>query len=112
MYRDIELARALSNLPILKEVDDLKHQVDALRPLSREVEDRVLQKFRLDWNYHSNAIEGNPYTYGETVAFLMEGITAKGKTLKDHLDIKGHDDAIHYLLSVVKDKDYRLTESE
>jgi Fic family protein len=83
-----------------------------LRPLSREVEERVLQKFRLDWNYHSNAIEGNPYTYGETVAFLMEGITAKGKTLKDHLDIKGHDDAIHYLLGVVKDKDYRLTESE
>jgi hypothetical protein len=91
MYRDIELAKALSKLPILKEVDELKHQVDALRPLSREVEERVLQKFRLDWNYHSNAIEGNPYTYGETVAFLMEGITAKGKTLKDHLDIKGHD---------------------
>jgi Fic family protein len=112
MYRDIELAKALSKLPILKEVDELKHQVDALRPLSREVEERVLQKFRLDWNYHSNAIEGNPYTYGETVAFLMEGITAKGKTLKDHLDIKGHDDAIHYLLGVVKDKDYRLTESE
>ncbi len=112
MYRDTELAKALSRLHVLKEVDELQHQIDALRPLSREVEDRVLQKFRLDWNYHSNAIEGNPYTYGETVAFLMEGITAKGKTLKDHLDIKGHDDTIHYLLDVVKDKDYRLRESE
>lgn len=112
MYRNLELAKALSQIDLLQEVDDLKRQVDAMRPLPKEVEDRLLQKLRLDWNYHSNAIEGNPYTYGETVAFLMEGITAKGKTLKDHLDIKGHDDAIQYLLSIVKDKNYKLTEAE
>jgi Fic family protein len=112
MYRDIELAEALSKMDLLKEVDELKSQVDALRPLPKDIEERILQKFRLDWNYHSNAIEGNPYTFGETVAFLMEGITAKGKTLKDHLDIKGHDDAIQYLLSIVKDKSFQLTESE
>jgi Fic family protein len=111
-YRNIELAKALSQLEILREVNDLKNQIDAMRPLPKEIEERILQKLRLDWNYHSNAIEGNPYTYGETVAFLMEGITAKGKTLKDHLDIKGHDDAIQYLLSIVKGKDYRLNETE
>src|SRR5215207_9192521 len=105
MYRNLELAKALSGIDLLKEVDDLKRQIETLRPLPKAVEERILQKLRLDWNYHSNAIEGNPYTYGETVAFLMEGITAKGKTLKDHLDIKGHDDAIHYLLGVIKDKD-------
>ncbi|HEY5325876.1 MAG TPA: Fic family protein [Mucilaginibacter sp.] len=33
----------------------------------------------------------------------MEGITAKGKPLKDHLDIRGHNEAINFLLSIVKD---------
>lgn len=112
MYRNIELAIELSKIPIIKEIDSLKAQVDSLRPLPKETEQRILQKFRLDWNYHSNAIEGNPYTYGETVAFLLEGITAKGKTLKDHLDIKGHDESINYLLKVVKEKEYQLTEAE
>lgn len=111
-YRNIELAKALSQLEILGQIDDLKNKIDAMRPLPRESEARIMQKLRLDWNYHSNAIEGNPYTYGETVVFLMEGLTAKGKTLKDHLDIKGHDEAIEYLLSIVKDKDYHLNEAE
>lgn len=112
MFRNIELGKELSKIPQIAEIDNLKREVDLLRPLSKETEQRILQKFRLDWNYHSNAIEGNPYTYGETVAFLMEGITAKGKTLKDHLDIKGHDESITYLLKVVKDKEYQLTEVE
>lgn len=61
-----------------------------------------MQKFRLDWNYHSNAIEGNSLTYGETIAFLMEGLTAKGKPFKDHLDIRGHNEAIDFLMDLVK----------
>jgi len=64
----------------------------------------VMQKLRLEWNFHSNAIEGNRLNYGETVAFLMTGITAKGKSLKDHLDIRGHNEAILFLLSIVKDE--------
>ncbi|MDP9080134.1 MAG: Fic family protein [Bacteroidota bacterium] len=74
-----------------------------MRPLPADVEGKVMQKLRLDWNYHSNAIEGNKLSYGETVAFLMEGITAKGKPLKDHLDIRGHNEAINFLLAIVKD---------
>ena len=50
---------------ILQRVDKLKAAIDALRPIDREQELRILQKFRLDWNYHSNAPEGNTLTYGE-----------------------------------------------
>ncbi len=99
-----EFAIELSKHPILQELDELKTQLDALRPLSKELEDKVMQKLRLDWNYHSNAIEGNPYSYGETVTFILYGITAKGKTLKDHLDIKGHNESVKFLLNVVKDE--------
>lgn len=95
---------ALSELDFVSELDQIKAEIDAHRPLPKETEDRIMQKLRLDWNYHSNAIEGNQLDYGETVAFLMHGITAKGKTLKDHLDIKGHNQAIQLLLSIVKDE--------
>ncbi len=69
-----------------------------------------MQKFRLWWTYHSNAIEGNSLTQGETEMFLMEGLTAKGKPLKDHLDLRGHSNAINYLLGFIRDKEV-LTEA-
>ncbi len=80
----------------------LKAQLDALRPLSAEQEGRVMQKFRLDWNYHSNNIEGNSLTYGETKALLFFNITAQGKPLKDHLEITGHNEAINWVMDIVK----------
>ena len=89
---------------LLRQIDARKSAVDAFRPLTQEQEGRIMQKFRLDWNYHSNAIEGNSLTYGETIAFLMEGLTAKGKPFKDHLDIKGHNEGIDFLMHFVKNR--------
>lgn len=82
----------------------LKAQLDALRPISPEDEKRIWQKFRLDWNYHSNSIEGNRLTYGETKALLLYNITAEGKPLRDHFEILGHNTAIEWVLEVVKEK--------
>lgn len=86
---------------LLNQVDSLRADVHALHPLAPEAEVRVLQKFRLDWNYHSNAIEGNSLTYGETTALLMEGAVAQGKPMKDHEDIKGHNAALNTLLDLI-----------
>ncbi len=94
----------------LTRVTELRSQLDAVRPLPREVEERVMQKFRLWWTYHSNALEGNALTLGETQTFLMEGLTAKGKPLKDHLDIRGHHAAIDFLLEFIRKKE-TLTEA-
>ena len=98
------LAEALSQIELIQEIDQLKAEVDSHRPISKEIQDRIFQKFRLDWNYNSNAIEGNKLTYRETVALLMHGITAKGKPLKDHMDVKGHNEGINLLLDIVKSK--------
>jgi Fic family protein len=97
-------------LDSLSRVDELKREIDNLRPLQPEQERRILDKFRLDWNYHSNAIEGNRLTLGETRAFLMEGVTAHGKPLKDHLDIKGHNEVITFLEDFIRRKEV-LTEA-
>lgn len=88
----------------------LKKELDNLRPLTKEQEDTIMQKFRLDWNYHSNNLEGNSLTYGETKALLLYGITAQGKPLKDHFEITGHDEAIKWIEDLVKG-DYPLTEN-
>ena len=95
----------MNNTSIVHEISNLKSDVDKLRPIDKTQENRIMQKFRLDWNYNSNAIEGNSLDYGETAAFLMHGITAKGKPLKDYLDIKGHNEVIDYLLYIIKNKE-------
>lgn len=88
----------------------LKAELDTLRPLTEEAEQRIMQKFRLDWNYHSNNLEGNTLTFGETKALLLFNITAQGKPLKDHLEIKGHNEAILWILDLIQ-KERPLTES-
>lgn len=88
----------------------LKQELDALRPISPEQEAKIWQKFRFDWGYHSNNIEGNSLTFGETKSLLLHNITAQGKPLKDHIEITGHNEAINALVSFTKGVD-RLTES-
>lgn len=94
----------------LERAEKLKNDLDNLRPLDREAEARIMQKFRLDWNYHSNNLEGNSLTYGETKALILFGITAQGKPLKDHFEITGHNEAINWILEIVKGETV-LTES-
>jgi len=86
----------------LEKAEQLKAELDGLRPLDSEAEARIMQKFRLDWNYHSNNLEGNSLTYGETKALILFGITAQGKPLKDHFEITGHNEAINWILEIVK----------
>lgn len=81
---------------------ELKNELDNLRPIDKEKEAIIMQKFRLDWNYHSNHLEGNSLTYGETKALILFGITAQGKPLKDTLEITGHNEAINWVIDLVK----------
>lgn len=99
-----------SKMVEIKKALELKQELDTLRPINTEQEKRIMQKFRLDWNYHSNHLEGNTLTYGETKALLLFGVTAQGKPLKDTLEITGHNEAINWVIDVVK-KDYPLTEN-
>ncbi|MEC5172366.1 Fic family protein [Chryseobacterium nepalense] len=95
--------KILENLDEIQLIDEQKKLIDNHRPFSTELENKIFQKLKLDWNYNSNAIEGNQLSYGETVAFLNFGLTAKGKPFKDHLDIKGHNEAIGFMLQLIKE---------
>lgn len=95
---------------IITKMDQLREELDSLRPIPEDRMNRLNQKLRLDWNYHSNSIEGNTLTASETRAFLLHGITAKGKPFRDYIEMKGHDKAIKKLEDIVH-KDLNITES-
>ena len=86
----------------IEEIDRLKEELDALRPLPSDVVGRIEQKLRIESNYHSNAIEGNSLTLGETRSLILHGLTAHGKPMRDHLDIEGHDEAVKAIEDAIK----------
>lgn len=95
---------------LLQEIDLLKVEIDGLRPLPPEVERHIMDQFRLEWTYHSNAIEGNTLTYGETKAFLLHGLTAAGKPFRNYLEMRGHHQALDFLQILVRNQE-PLTEA-
>ncbi len=95
---------------IIERIDQLRTEVDSYRPLKPEQEQRLLQKIRLDWNFHSSHIEGNSLTYSETKNFLLWHITADGKPFRDYLEMKGHDEVVEHLMDVIKGTEIPLTE--
>ncbi|MDE2889835.1 MAG: Fic family protein [Gemmatimonadota bacterium] len=89
----------------VENIDRLKAELDALRPLPSDVVGRIEQKLRIESNYHSNAIEGNSLTLGETRSLILHGLTAHGKSMRDHLDIEGHNEAVKAIEHAVKNKE-------
>lgn len=90
---------------LIKRIHAARKQVDALRPIDPALEKKIQDRFRLEWNYHSNSLEGNQLTYGETKSFLLHNLTASGKPLKDHLDLRGHNEALGALEDIVKNQE-------
>jgi Fic family protein len=74
----------------IQKIDALKDELDALRPIKQEYEQRIQQKFRLDWTYHSNSIEGNSLTYGETEKLILFDEYAANKPGSDNREIESH----------------------
>ncbi len=83
----------------------------SLLPLKREDNDRLWRKLRLDWNYHSNHIEGNTLTYGETEILLIHGQVTGDHGLRDYNEMRAHDVAIEHLRGLV-DEDRPLAEAD
>ncbi len=80
----------------------LKGKVDKKRPLSTEIIRELQEDFLIKSTYHSNAIEGNTLTIYETKAVLEEGITIAGKSMREHLEVLNHKEAILIAEEIVK----------
>lgn len=82
------------------EIDSKKKMLDSKRPLSPYIVKNLKEKVLLEWTYNSNAIEGNTLTMKETKV-VLEGITVGGKTMREHLEVINHRDAILYVEEIV-----------
>lgn len=89
---------------IFTEIDKLQKEINAFRPLSKELLKQIREYYRVGLTYASNALEGNSLTESETKIVLEDGITIGGKPLKDHYEAIGHAEAFDFLNSLAKGK--------
>ena len=85
-----------------KRLMDKVRVLNAARPLPNIVLQNINAAFLVEWTYNSNSIEGNTLSLRETQMVLQEGVTIKGKTLREHFEAKNHELAILKLYKLVK----------
>lgn len=87
---------------MFQKIDAKKAVLDSKRPLSKDSLDNLKRYFDVELTYNSNAIEGNTLTITETKVILEDGITiGKGKSLREHLEVINHKEAIDYVDDIV-----------
>lgn len=89
-------------------ITEKKTLLDSFRPLSGPAVQRLRENMALEWTYHSNSIEGNKLTLQETRVVIEDGMTVRGKSLREHFEALNHHEAIG-LVEGLAQPDYRLT---
>jgi len=74
------------------------------RPLPGIALEKIKEALQIEWTYNSNSIEGNTLTLQETQLVLQEGITVKGKSLREHFEAKNHERALQHLEELITEK--------
>lgn len=101
---------------LLKRLAKKKQQLDALRPLPKELQNNLDEWYQTELTYSSNAIEGNTLSRLETAEVIEHGITAviSGKPLKDQLEAINHAKAIEFIKQLAKKRKSHqfITESD
>lgn len=95
---------------------DLKNKIDSIKDkiaqngkLGKEQLNKINNKFRLEWNFNSNSMEGNTLTIEETRSVMVGNLDVHQKPIKDVLEMKGHDEIISDILKIGKGE-LRLSE--
>ena len=89
---------------LLAEIDRKKAVLDGRGPLPAATIRTIREANRLEWTYHSNALEGNTLTLRETQV-VLEGLTiGNGKTVREHLEVINHAAALDLLADLVNQR--------
>lgn len=94
---------------VKNKIDELILKAESKGKLSSEQLNKLHNKFRLEWNYNSNSMEGNTLTVAETRSVMIGNIDVRHKPIKDILEVKGHDEVISSILKLGK-AEIRLSE--
>ncbi|OYU79944.1 MAG: cell filamentation protein Fic [Flavobacterium sp. BFFFF1] len=93
-------------------VDELMAELKSLPAASPENKQKLDKKFRLEFNYNSNHLEGNTLSYSETELLLIFDDTKGSHTMREYEEMKAHDVAYHMTEQLAKDRERPLTEQD
>lgn len=96
------------NIP---KINALKNELENLCPLDDKDHKRLKKKFRLEFNYNSNHLEGNTLTYGQTELLLYFDKSTGDVKVSDIEEMKAHDLALSQIETMAMDEERPLTES-
>ena len=96
----------------IQKLDALKEELQSQLPLSFEIQKKVDDKYRLEWNFHSNHIEGNTLTYGQTQMLLFFGKSTGDHEKRNFDEMEAHDVAVQMIKDWSIDKEREITESD
>ncbi|WP_205690258.1 cell filamentation protein Fic [Chengkuizengella sediminis] len=91
-------------------LSQLKDELDTYLPLPQDAINNLREVYRIEWTFHSNAIEGNTLSLLETKMVIEEGLTIGGKQLREHFETLNHSEAIDFVEEHAH-KDEPITES-
>lgn len=77
-------------------------RLDAHRPLTSSTVRKIRREMEVEYIFNSNAIEGNTIKLRETQLILERGLTIKGRSLREHLEVRNHPRAIKYLETMTR----------
>jgi Fic family protein len=97
-------------IEILQQIDSLKQETDSLPTKKTELERIFWDKFRLEFNYNSNHMEGNTLTYGHTQILLKSGDVVGKYNIRELQEMKAHDLALKNIRQAADDPEFRLSQ--
>lgn len=95
---------------LLQQIDSLKKEAAALQPVKPEYERVFWEKFRLEFNYNSNHMEGNTMTYGHTQILLKSGDVVGKYNIRELQEMKAHDLALKIIRESAENPEFVLTQ--
>lgn len=101
----------MSYSDIKTKIDTIKDKIIQNGKLTKEQLNKINNKFRLEWNFNSNSMEGNTLTMEETRSVMVGNLDVRQKPIKDVLEMKGHDEVISNILKIGKGE-MRLSEKK
>lgn len=92
------------NKNLYKRIKAKKKKLTALRPFPKAALARLKEQIAIEWTYNSNAIEGSTLNLNETRLVIEEGLTIKGKPLREHFEAINHKEAIDFVEEISRKK--------
>lgn len=83
-------------------IEKKRKRLTSLRPLDKHQLELIKKQLEIEYVYNSTSIEGNTLSLNETRLILEEGITIKGKSLREHLDVTNQMEAMKFIEILVK----------